>query len=163
MDGSVPGQKLICTFTNITFCMQSHGSTFLSTADKPHTISNTANVVKSPNWFGTSRFQEVVLTELIWKGNSFLPWYSLLKMHRGRDLGKEAKPIKIIKMNRLDEEHIASMSWWEFTAWEEICDKAEDNVFLNGGSGVCLVEQVINKIWLLIFATLLTLRTVFHL
>lgn len=65
-------------------------------------------------------------------------------------------------MNRLDEEHSASVSWWEFTVWEEICDKAVDNAFLNVGSGVCLVEQVINKIWLLIFKTLLTSRTIFR-
>lgn len=45
---------------------------------------------------------------------------------------------------------------------EKKSDKAEDNVFLNERSGVCLVEQVINKAWLLIFETLLTLRTVFH-
>lgn len=45
MGGSVPGQDLICTFTRIIFCMQGHGNTCLSIADKPQTISNTVNVV----------------------------------------------------------------------------------------------------------------------
>jgi len=46
--------------------------------------------------------------------------------------------------------------------WEEVCDKAVTDVFLNGRSGVCLVEHAINQNRLLIFETLLTWRTIFH-
>lgn len=53
MGGSVPGQDLTCTFTGIMVCAQRHGNTCLSIADKPHTVSNTVNVVQSPNscWY----------------------------------------------------------------------------------------------------------------
>lgn len=56
MDGSVPGQDLICTFTRIMVCVQRHGNTCLSIADKPHTVSNTVNVVQSPNSFWYFQF-----------------------------------------------------------------------------------------------------------
>lgn len=45
MDRGVSGQDLICTFTRIMVCVERHGNTCLSIAGKPHTVSNTVNVV----------------------------------------------------------------------------------------------------------------------